>query len=129
MPMPLTRSERETLIERYAAGPARLRGAIAAVPAAALTWRPAPQEWSAHEVAVHCSDSETQAAGRIRFLVAAPQPLVQGYVEAAWAAPLQHPADPRGVALATVDAVRANTAALIRRLPDAAWSRAGRHTQ
>ena len=83
--MPLTQAERNSLIERYAAGPARLRGAIAAVPAPALTWRPAPTEWSAHEVAVHCSDSETQAAGRIRFLVAEPQPLVQGYDEAAWA--------------------------------------------
>ena len=70
--MPLTPAERNSLIERYAAGPARLRGAIAAVPAPALTWRPAPAEWSAHEVAVHCSDSETQAAGRIRFLVAEP---------------------------------------------------------
>lgn len=32
-------------------------------------------------------------------------------------------------ALATVDGVRANTAALIRRLPDEAWARAGRHTE
>jgi hypothetical protein len=34
-----------------------------------------------------------------------------------------------GAALATVDAVRANTLALIRRLPDEAWTRAGRHTE
>ena len=127
--MPLTPAERNALIERYTAGPARLRGAIAAVPTPALTWRPAPTEWSAHEVAVHCSDSETQAAGRIRFLVAEPQPLVQGYDEAGWAVTFDYHAHPLDVALATVDAVRANTAALIRRLPDAAWSRAGRHTE
>ena len=32
------------------------------------------------------------------------------------------------VALATVRAVRANTAVVLRRLPDEAWTRVGRHT-
>jgi len=32
------------------------------------------------------------------------------------------------VALATVRAVRANTAAILRRLPEEAWTREGRHT-
>jgi len=127
--MPLTATERNALIERYAAGPTRLRAAIEAVPTGALTWRPAAKEWSAHEVAVHCSDSETQAAGRIRFLVAEPQPLVQGYDEAGWAVTFDYHAHPLEVALATVDAVRANTTALIRRLPEAAWNRAGRHSE
>jgi hypothetical protein len=53
--MTLSAAERRSLIDNYAAGPARLRAAIAAVPAEALTWRPAPREWSAHEVAVHCA--------------------------------------------------------------------------
>ena len=37
-----------------------------------------------------------------------------------------HPLD---AALALVEAVRANTAALIRRLPDEAWAREGGHTE
>ena len=49
--------------------------------------------------------------------MAEPEPLVQGYDEAAWAVTLDYHAHPLDVALATVDAVRANTAALIRRLP------------
>ncbi|HKZ05247.1 MAG TPA: DinB family protein [Methylomirabilota bacterium] len=127
--MALTPTERRTLIDRYAAGPARLRAAIAAVPADALTWRPAPREWSAHEVAVHCADSETQAASRIRFLAAEPDPLVLGYDEANWAEAFDYHAHPLELALATVDAVRANTVALLRRLPEEAWMRVGRHTQ
>lgn len=128
--MALTAAERRTLIDNYAAGPARLRAAIAAVPAEALTWRPAPREWSAHEVAVHCADSETQAAGRIRFLAAEPDPvLIQGYDEANWAVAFDYHAHPLELALATVDAVRANTVALLRRLPEDAWGRAGRHSQ
>jgi hypothetical protein len=128
--MTLSAAERRSLIDNYAAGPARLRAAIAAVPAEALTWRPAPREWSAHEVAVHCADSETQAAGRIRFLAAEPDPvLIQGYDEATWAAAFDYHAHPIELALATVDAVRANTAALLRRLPEEVWGRAGRHSQ
>jgi hypothetical protein len=127
--MALTPTERCTLIDRYAAGPARLRAAIAAVPADALTWRPAPREWSAHEVAVHCADSETQAASRIRFLAAEPDPLVLGYDEANWADAFDYHAHPLELALATVDAVRANTVALLQRLPDEAWTRVGRHSQ
>ncbi len=38
-------------------------------------------------------------------------------------------AAPLGPALDTVRAVRANTAALLRRLPESAWSAAGTHTE
>ena len=38
--MALDRATRERLIEQYAAGPARLKAALAAVPPAALQWRP-----------------------------------------------------------------------------------------
>ena len=127
--MALTVAERNALIEQYAKGPAQLREAIAAVPAEALTWRPKPGEWSAHEVAVHCADSETNAAGRIRFLAAEPEPLVLGYDEASWAVTLDYHPHPLELALATVDAVRGNTVVLLRRLPTEAWARVGRHTQ
>src|SRR6266498_3296067 len=76
--MALSPLERENLIRRYAGGPARLKAALAAVPAEALQWRPKPGEWSAHEVVVHCADSETNAAGRIRYLAAEPDPVILG---------------------------------------------------
>lgn len=125
----MDRAEREGLIQQYAAGPRRLKAALATVPAEALTWRPAPGEWSAHEVVCHCADSETNSYARIRFLVAEPEPVIQGYDEAQWARTLDYHAQPLEPALATVEAVRANTTALIRRLPDEAWRRVGRHTE
>lgn len=127
--MSLTHSERERLIQQYADGPARLEAALARVPPTARKWRPAPGEWSAHEVACHCADSETNAAARIRYLVCEPEPLVLGYDENAWAITLDYHGHPIEAALATVRAVRANTTALVRRLPEPAWSRAGRHTE
>ncbi|HEU4371085.1 MAG TPA: DinB family protein [Methylomirabilota bacterium] len=125
----MTAAERTKLIDAYAAGPARLRAALATVPVAALSWRPKAGEWSAHEIVCHCADSESHASLRIRTLVTEPEPVIVGYDQDRWAQALDYHAHPLEPALAVVDAVRASTLALLRRLPDAAWSRAGRHTE
>ena len=127
--MALDHAKREALIQQFADGPARLRAALAAVPPAALKWRPAPKEWSAHEVIVHCADSETNSFARIRFLVAETAPTIQGYDQDKWATTFGYHDLPLEPALAVVDAVRATTAALIRGLPDDAWARVGTHTE
>ena len=120
---------RRALVEKYAAGPARLRAAWAGVPEEARQWRPGPGRWSAHEVVVHCADSETNAAQRIRYLLAEKETTILGYDQEAWAREFDYHAHPVDLALATVDAVRAHTAALLTRLPPEAWSRSGRHTE
>jgi hypothetical protein len=127
--MPMSTDERESLIRRYAEGPARLRAAFERVPPEARQWRPGQGKWSAHEVVVHCADSETNASLRIRYLAAEKDPLIVGYDQEQWARTLdyhQHPAD---AALLTVEAVRGNTVPLLLRLPESAWSREGRHTE
>src|SRR5260370_10104209 len=60
----LPHAERQTLGEQYAGGPARLRAALATVPAEAVKWRPAPKEWSVHEILCHRADSETNRPRR-----------------------------------------------------------------
>jgi DinB superfamily len=120
---------RGALVSKYAEGPARLRAAWASVPEEARQWRPAPGKWSAHEIVVHCSDSETNAAQRIRYVLAEKDTTIIGYDQEVWARDFDYHSHPAEVALQTVDAVRANTAALLRRLPAEAWSKAGRHSE
>lgn len=127
--MGLERAEREELIERYADGPAKLKEALSKAPAEARKWRPAEGRWSAHEVVCHCADAETNAAMRLRYLLAEREPVIVGYDQDAWARTLDYHAHPLEVALATVEAVRANTTALLRRLPEDAWAKEGRHTE
>ena len=127
--MPFSEAERARLIQQYADGPARLKAALAKVPAGALTWRPAPGEWSAHEVVCHCADSETNGSARIRYLVAEKEALLLGYDQDSWAVVFDYHRHPLEPALALVEAIRANTTALIRRLPAGAWTREGRHTE
>ena len=121
--------ERNGRIEQYAAGADRLREAWAAVPSEARHWRPAPGEWSAHEVICHAADSETNAYTRIRFVVAEDSPVIQGYDQERWARVLDYAALPAESALAAVEAVRRHTAAFIFLLPEAAWRRAGTHSE
>ena len=127
--MPFTPAEREELIRRYEQGPARLKAALAKVPAEARKWRPGEGKWSVHEVICHCGDSEANGSLRIRYLAAEEDPLIVGYDQARWARTLDYHSAPLEPALAVVEAVRANTAALLRRLPEKAWSAVARHTE
>ena len=125
----MDKAEREKLIQQFADGARRLRDAFAKVPEDARKWRPAPGEWSAHEVVLHCADSETNSFARIRFLAAEKEPVIQGYDQEQWARLFDYHTLPVEPALAVVDAVRASTTALVRSLPESAWSKAGRHTE
>src|SRR5439155_2936488 len=98
--MPFTAQERAALIERYAHGPTLLKRALVKVPHEALQWKPAAGRWSAHEIIVHCADSETNAHMRLRYLLAEPEPLIVGYDQDGWALAFDYHAHPIDLALA-----------------------------
>ncbi len=125
----LTAADRKRLIEQYSSAPARLRTAVSSVPPEAMQRRPAPGDFSVHEVVCHCADSETNAAVRIRYLIAEKNPVIVGYDPGNWANRLDYHNHPLENALAAIDAVRSNTAALLLRLPEDAWRKAGTHTE
>ena len=125
----MTPAQREERIQQYARGPFRLRSALGRVPDAAVKWRPGPGRWSAHEIVCHCADSELNAAARLRYLVAEKEPVVLGYDQDEWARVFDYHTHPLEPALLTVDAVRANTVPVLRRLHDSMWGREGRHTE
>lgn len=121
--------QRDVLIGTYENGPAKLRAAVAEAPEAMRKWRPEAGEFSVHEVGVHCADSETNSHGRIRFLVAEDDATIFGYDPDAWARKFSYHDHPLDAALLTVEAVRANTVPILRRMSDADWASAGTHTE
>jgi len=125
----LSSEERESRIEQYTSAPERLQEALASVPAEAMKWRPEPGEFSVHEIVCHCADSETNAYSRIRYLLTEEKPVIVGYDPDVWAREFDYANHPLDAALATVEAVRANTAPILRRLPDEAWAKEGMHTE
>ena len=74
---------------------------------------------------VHCADSEAYGHTRIRLLLAEPTPLIVGYDGNLWARTFDYHAHDVELAFHTIEAVRANTVALLRRLPDGAFDRVG----
>jgi len=110
-------AERAELIRQYEDGVPAFKKALAGVPAAALKWRPAPGAWSVHEIVCHCADSETNSASRVRYLAGERDLSLDNYDQDRWAIEFDYHAHPLETALATVEAVRANTGPLIRRLP------------
>ena len=129
MPTVLTAPEREKLILEYEKGATLLRTAWESIPEDAEKWRPAPEKWSAHEVVIHCADSETYAATRIRLLIGEKDPLIVGYDQEAWAKTFNYHAQSTDRALRTIDAVRTGTLPILRSLSEADWAKEGRHTQ
>src|SRR2546427_4018486 len=75
------------------------------------------------------ADSETNAHMRLRYLIAEADPVIVGYDQDQWALAFDYHAHPLEPALATVEAVRANTLPLLRRMTDRDWKKTGRHTE
>src|SRR2546428_6289546 len=129
MTTPLTGEERDRRIEQYASAPQRLSEALSNVPPRAMKWRPEPGEFSVHEIVCHCADSETNAYSRTRYLLTEEKPVIVGYDPDVWARQFDYENHPVEAALATVEAVRGNTAPILRRLPNEAWAKEGTHTE
>jgi hypothetical protein len=125
----MNKEEREHLIERYAIGPALLREALGHAPPEMRKWRPETNEFSVHEIIVHCADSETNSHGRIRYIMTEDNATIIGYDPPTWAAAFDYMNHPLDAALLTVEAVRANTVPILRMASDEMWSHAGTHTE
>ena len=129
MPNILSTSEREPLIVEYERGATLLRTAWESIPEDAEKWRPGPQKWSAHEIIIHCADSETYAATRIRLLVGEKDPEIVGYDQDGWAKAFNYHGQSTDRALRTIDAVRTATLPLLRSFTEEDWAKEGRHSQ
>ena len=125
----MTPEERNRLIERYAIGPALLREALSKAPEEMRKWRPEPNEFSVHEIIVHCADSETNSHGRIRYIMTEDNATIIGYDPPVWAQSFDYLNHPLDAAMLTVEAVRANTVPILRRATKEQWSHVGTHTE
>ncbi len=117
------------LIDRYTAGSATLARSVAGLGPADLDAFPIPGTWSIRQIVVHTLDSDLIATHRMRRIVAEELPLLISYDETLFAKSLHYEAVDLALALRLFADNRAFTAALLSRLPEAAWQRAGIHNQ
>jgi len=122
-------SERQEKIELYGGGFELLRAALEAIPQDMWMYRPAPQEWSVHEVLIHLADSETNSYLRARQLVAQPGEAIMGYDQDVWAEKLDYHQRDWQDALGILRLVRKATYELLLSQPDEVWNNAIQHPE
>ena len=118
-----------SLIEAYAAGPAKLRRAVQGLSREELTARPGPGKWSILEVVVHIADSDGISIDRMKRILSEDNPPLLYADETAYVERLfTHDQDLED-ALVLLEVGRRQWARVLRKLPDSAFERTGQHNR
>ena len=117
------------LIDQYAAGGDKLRPAIAGLSRDELLARPGPGAWSIHELVIHVVDSDFVGSDRMKRVIAENNPPLIGFDENLW---IEHHAPHEQSledAIVLFEAGRRQMTRILRQLPEAAFHRAGQHSE
>src|SRR5438067_12934087 len=96
-------------LERYANGHQDLLEALQGFPRVMWHFRPAPGDWTVHEIVVHIADSEINSYIRVRAAIAEPGKRIMAYDEPAWARALCYEQQSAEDALELFRCLRGNT--------------------
>jgi hypothetical protein len=118
----MNREERTEKIELYGKGFEMLMETLNAIPREAWKFKPAPTEWSIHEIIVHLADSESNSALRARLLAAEPGRSVMAYDQDKWAVVLNYHDQDADDALQFTKYARLTTYKWLKTLPDEIFS-------
>jgi hypothetical protein len=125
----MDKKERDEKIELYGRGVDLLTEALKDIPREMWQFKPAPTEWSVHEIIIHLADSESNAALRARKLMVEPGGTIMGYDQDKWAVELNYHDQSWEDALETVRLVRKTTYALLKRQPEEVFTHALKHPE
>lgn len=124
----MDKARRDELVERYKAGAAEVRKAVAECGEDRLDNRPDPNEWTPREIVHHLADSEMTSAIRLRRLLAEDVPEIVGYDPDAFAARC-HYERPVDSSLDAMEAARRTSADILDALTEDQWTRRGTHSE
>ena len=117
------------LIEQYVACTQKLRKAVAGLSPEELTARPGPGNWSILENIVHLADSDAIAIDRMKRMLTEINPPLLYADETAYVDRLFTHDQSLEDALTLIDVGRRQFARVLRKLPEAAFERAGTHNK
>jgi uncharacterized damage-inducible protein DinB len=117
------------LIARYENGVIELENALRGVPAEMLDRSPAPGKWTIRQQAAHLADSELVTGARMRWIAAEPGSPLKAYDQDKWATALHYAQQAPQQSLEMFRVLRQVTAAVLRRLPESAWTQTATHEE
>jgi DinB family protein len=94
-----------------------------------LTARPAPDKWSAAEIAAHLADAEVAIAWRFRQILSTNGVAIQGYDQDAWAATFDYVHRDARQSAQSFAALRAANVVLLKSVPRKLWENCGVHSE
>lgn len=118
-----------TLIDRYEQAPDKLRAAVAGLTHDEITARPGPGKWSILEVVVHIADSDAISIDRMKRILTEDNPPLLYADETAYVDRLFTHDQSLEDALVLLEVGRRQWARVLRKLPDEAFTRTGRHNR
>ena len=111
------------------ATPKRLASLLEGKTKKQLTTRPAPERWSAAEIAAHFGDAEVAISWRLRQMLSTNGVAIQGYDQNAWAATFDYAhRDPRQ-SVEFFSTLRAGNIVLLKSVSRKLWENYGIHSE
>ncbi|HEY2013613.1 MAG TPA: DinB family protein [Bryobacteraceae bacterium] len=117
------------LLERYRRGPELLAMVLTGVFGDEEDFATAPGKWSVRQIVAHLADAEMVGAHRFRQVIAEDNPTLIAYNQDAWTANLDYARRKPKQSLETFRRIRGENYELLKGLPEAAFERAGNHTE
>jgi len=122
-------TERQEKIELYGKGFDLLMAVLKDIPREMWKFKPAPAEWSIHEVIIHLADSETNGALRARKLAAEPGGALMSYDQDVWVIKLNYHDQNPDDALQVTKLARLTTYNWLKTLPDEIFTHTVKHPE
>jgi uncharacterized damage-inducible protein DinB len=120
--------EIDQLIDEYAAGPQKLRHAIAEMTPEQIDAAPIPDKWSTRQVICHLADFEPVYADRMKHVIAEDKPSFAGGFHQQFAEHLAY--DQRDIEeeITLMEVTRSQMICILRSLPAEVFERTGIHS-
>ncbi len=125
----LSTEERQHKIESFSTAYERVAKTLRALPKEMWLYKPAPSEWSVHEIIIHLADAEANGYVRFRRFIAEPGSKVLAYEQDDWAQKLYYKDQAVEDALQLFKYLRSTTYSILKQLPDEVWANTVEHSE
>lgn len=125
----LSYSEGGDAMQLLESAPQKLAALLAGKGSDQISRRPAPEKWSAREIAAHLSDTEIALSWRIRQILGTNGIAVQAFDQDAWANTFDYAHRDPSASIELYRVLRAANVALLKSVPKELWENYGVHQE